>query len=429
MRDTIIGTGGRVGPSAYERFLRGERLTVAHKSGGLGDEVFALSGMGFLFAVMTWATAVTLDTHWALTLLCVAVWAAITYITLMVAGPVLSYAIARWRGEAPFEADAEGIRGAAVPVRGGRLRWADIRAVETVSHEGAGFGHSICLAVDPARLGGLRHRLSHLALGRQRFRHEVTLLTDGLDVRDYELGLLIEAGLQLYGAPEWRDTLEAAPAERTRKAASQDERVAALLRGETAVFPPRRWQLALQLVLLPLLAGLTLAIIGLPFLWLHIADSGDALWAVFAILLVLAIAVGPVLCYAVGSQVRITVQQLRGAPALAIGPDGIRLLDESGKALAVPWRDCTDAYVYNQYRGGVHVLLGVRAGSPVDPRRERSGLIGWIQALLSRLQHGRLAVPWGGTSMSPLQLSELLNAGIAHYNRSATTDRGAILPT
>ncbi len=385
-----------------ERLEPDSYVTIPAREGGTGDFWFVTLCMVPLILYLTGTALVELDMLLTPFLLIMA--AVLTWVYLALLGSTLRFAYRRSRGWPGLHIDQHGLYGSVINVRGGRVSWADILAVDHQTSAHSIFS-GIALAV-PDRVPGRKGL---------RFRREVDLLMEMLPVEAGVLLPLLQAAHRQWAPTEDSPVLlDGRPVTLLNSGmALQDARLAAIGRGEKVSIDYRKGRIGLQLlVLLPLLLMLLAAMVAISVGSWMIDDFRDDLWAVVLINL-LGLVISPLLGYAIYNLIDRYRNARSGKPLYVLDAQGLHDPARSALRRPLPWSACTFAYLRRHHRAPDTVMLPAKNLDAYTRDDRTADSVGRI--LRKRFVGDSLNIEYGLAGLRPDEMCDLLNAAIIQW--------------
>ena len=380
-------------------------ITVPNRPGGTGDFWFVTVVLVPLILYLAGLGLVEWDTFFTAVMLVMAGFLAWVYVVLF--GSTLRFIVRRARGWPGLHIDDQGIYGAAVNLRGGRLAWTDILAVDHQTTQ-----HSMYTGVALAVSDRIRAKKG------LRYLREVDLLTEMLPVRTEVLVPALQA-FHAHWAPEAAARAQSSTGSSgllREEMALQDARLAAIQRGESVTIPFRPGRMRAQLYFgLPFLGLFSVAMLWFAYwMWTAISPQDDHRWVLY---LVTPIILGLALLF-----VSLIVQLLQryrsaqsGQPLYQLTERGLHEPSRTVLDRTLPWSACEVAYLRRQPKGPDMVQLDCKDLDRYLVTDRFTNRL--LNGLNRRFQRNRLTLDYTPAGLRPDELVDLLNEAIFQWGK------------
>jgi len=380
-------------------------ITIPAREGGTGDFWYVTVLFIPLIGYLTYVGLEIWNPYFSPFMLLMPVLLGWFYFTFF--GPTLRFIIRRSRGYPGLHIDESGLYGSVIDVRGGRLVWDDILAVDFQTSE-----HSMYRGISIAVSDRVR------ANKGLRYRREVTPLVEMLPI-DAQLTVpLLQTAHDLWGSKAHSPLLvDGRPVNLvTDDMAQHDARMRAIERGESVAINYRAGRMRTQLWFgIPFLLVCVAALLGLPiWMWTDVESWGDEVWALW-VMTVIFIPLALLSAVLIGSIFQRWRRARSGVALYILDERGLHEPSRGALRSVLPWTACEFAFVRHQSRAPDMVMLKVIDIEKYLRSDRFYDVIG--KKFRSWFQKDRLPIEYNLAGMRPDEMCDLLNQAIFRWGR------------
>jgi hypothetical protein len=390
-------------PNLPARLQSDGYITIPAREGGTGDFWFVSVLFVPLIIYMTVMGLQGWDvvfTPFMLFLTGILAWAYVGFF-----GSTFMFIWRRSRGFPGLHIDENGLYGSVLNVRGGRLEWADILAIDYQTSEYSIY-RGISIAVS-----------ERVRAGRGlRYRREVTPLVEMLPFDAQLIVPLLKTARELWATEDNSPLLiDGRPIGLiTDSVAVQDSRLEAIGRGEAVKIDYRgstmRWQLLFGV---PFLLVAAVGLLAMPALmWYDASFSDDEEWALWLFTIAMVL-VDVLFGFLLMGLVRKWREARSGRPLYILDAAGLH--EPSGFTLSrpLPWSACGFAYIRRHHKSPDMVMVPVEH---IDDYTHSHRLSHRLTKVFRKWFQGKsVVIDYGSAGMRSDEMCDLLNAAILKW--------------